>query len=103
VTAAIRRPPSGQIRSPVRRAGAATAAAVTASKEQWEDVPREDALEDAAKTIAGKEGTDQPYCTCRGTGGYRFDPQMGVYVHSSCYKPSKGYYDAAIAAGILEG
>lgn len=56
--------------------------------------------------LAGDTGRDDlPYCTCRSSGGYSFDQQLGMYVHRSdkrlCHKPTKLYYQAALAAGIV--
>lgn len=48
-------------------------------------------------------GTDKAYCTCMVVRGYSFDPQVGVYIHPvpECWKPSKGYYEACVRAGVL--
>ena len=52
--------------------------------------------------LSNETDTDgQPYCTCRGGDGFTFDPQIGIYVHAGCWKPSKAYHLAATAAGII--
>lgn len=49
------------------------------------------------------KGSDKPFCTCGEVRGWGFDCQLGVYVHTDpkCWKPSKGYYEAALRAGLL--
>lgn len=67
------------------------------------DGTREEALRAAARVLGRNAGDPtQPYCTCHNLGGFTFDPQMGVYVHWTCRKPSRLYYAAALAAGIFK-
>lgn len=49
--------------------------------------------------------SDSATCDCRGAppqSGYRYDPDLDLWVHSTCGKPSRMYLDAIYQRALAE-